>query len=107
MSTDINGLHISSCDSVERVDLARDILTIGTGVVAIDGAIALRPEQGKVICEVISCPSNSHFDSKNIQVLAEALISQSGLAHVLRGAEVSWVLVEDYGSGTMELSGVS
>ena len=45
MSAYKNDLHITSRDSDERIKLASDVLTNGTGVVVIDGAIALSPKK--------------------------------------------------------------
>lgn len=58
MSAYKNDLHIRANESGHRAQLATALLTSGRGVVVIEDALALRPNKGELLCEVISHPAS-------------------------------------------------
>jgi hypothetical protein len=101
-----NALHLTASASSERADLARVLLDTREGVVVLDAFVALRPENGGITCEVIvpshSCNGNEQR-YKELIVEAQALVRASPLAGFLAAKPLRWLVVDDYGMGTVQL----
>ena len=95
-----HALHISENESGQRLELAKDLLLNGKGVVVIDDLLALRPLSGQIMCEVISQSSAP----PQAQILnAKKLLLESSIGDSLQGKKLQWLVVEDYGTGTIEV----
>jgi hypothetical protein len=98
MSAYKDALHITVRESAARVALASELLASGTGVVVLDNLLALRPEAGRIICEVIA---NGIASSKYAAAVeaAQALLKRSTLFKSVAGKALTWLVVDDYGMG--------
>ena len=103
MSAYKNDLHIRANESGRRAQLAAELVLSGHGVVVIEDALALRPNDGELLCEVISRSSLDVASYKAVVENAKALLASSSLAAVTSSKKLSWLVVEDYGTGTLEL----
>jgi hypothetical protein len=100
MSAYKDALHLTSADQGPRLALAAEILAEGSGVVVLDGVLALRYASDKIQCEVIS----SGATPPDIQVeAAKRLLQMATLRRVVDSDKCEWLLVDDYGTGTVEL----
>ena len=80
--------------------MAAELVAEGRAVVVLDGIIALCPGSDNILCEVIS--------SGNIAPQAQAesakrLLRASTLGGLVDTRRCQWLVVEDYGMGTVEL----
>ena len=101
---DALALELSASD--ERVALAADMLVNGTGVVLLGGVLALRPNGPELLCEVIDPMPSAHRCANEYEVLvenAQLALDASKLGARLPDRPRKWLVVEDYGTGTMEL----
>jgi hypothetical protein len=101
MSAYKGDLHIRSDESGGRLALARELLATGQGVVVLDGILALRPDGGGILCEVIADGSESDFASEVAG--AQDLLARSTLDLHAISRKLQWLVVDDYGTGTREL----
>jgi hypothetical protein len=100
MSAYKDALHISVKEAGQRLQLAIDLLLSGEGVVVIDNLLALRPHKGQILCEVISQGTTPPQDQiKN----AKAFLQESSISEYLPCNKLQWLVVEDYGTGTIEV----
>ena len=100
MSAYKHALHLSSTERGPRLQLAGELLAEGREVVVLDDVLALRPESEKILCEVIAVGSVAH----QAQVeSAKRLLNASTLGSFVDSQRCRWLVVEDYGTGTMEL----
>ena len=100
MSAYKDALHLSSAEQGPRLQLAEEVLARGDAVVVLDGALALRPQSDEILCEVISSRSNAPV----VQVeQARQLLRDSTLGDVASKRKCRWLVVEDYGTGTVEV----
>jgi len=100
MSAYKDALHISDVETGQRLQLAIDLLLNGKGVVVIDDLLALRPFSGQILCEVIS----QGFATPQVQIEnAKKLLHESSIGDSLQGQQLQWLVVEDYGTGTIEV----
>ena len=99
MSAYKDALHITSNESGRRLALAHDLLGSGQGVVVLDGVIALRPTPEGLLAEVIS--DSSSRDRATLIDAARSLLAQSTL--VLPAQPYAILVVDDYGTGTLEI----
>ena len=100
MSAYKDALHLSSAEEGLRLKLAEELLTRGQAVVVLDGVLALHSQSDEVLCEVISSGSNT----PEVQVeRGRRLLRASTLGSALGRRKCRWLVVEDYGSGTVEL----
>ena len=100
MSAYKHALHLSSTERGPRLQLAAELLAEGREVVVLDGVLALRPESDKILCEVISAgsvPPQTQVES------AKRLLQASTLGGLVDSQRCRWLVVEDYGTGTIEL----
>jgi hypothetical protein len=106
MSAYKDALAIDDASSEQRLDLAGQVLARCESVVLLDGVVALRPTPGAIICEVIDPAPDSHRCAEEFKVLVEnagRALSGSRLAARLPIRPQKWVVVDDCGTGTIEL----
>jgi hypothetical protein len=103
MSAYKSDLHIRANESGRRAELAAGLVSEGQGVVVIEETLALRPNGGELLCEVISRPSLDVATYRAAVENAKALLASSSLAAATSSKKLSWLVVEDYGTGTLEL----
>lgn len=105
MSAYRDALSIGLDASRDRVELAAEILAAGTGVVLLENHVALRPSRTALICEVIDPAPLEHRCAMEYEVLLEnarRTLEASPLWRRLPQMPQEWMVVEDYGSGTIE-----
>jgi len=106
MSAYKDALHLDAKWADDRVRLAADLLRTGQGVVVLDRRVALRPLDGRILCEVIDPWFNGEHSPAKYQAMVDAgksLLAASPLASVVPADRRDWVVVSDYGTGTVEL----
>ena len=103
MSAYKNDLHIRANESGRRAQLAAELISTGRGVVVIEEMLALRPNDGELLCEVISRPFSDVASYEAVVEDAKALLASSSLVAATASKRLSWLVVEDYGTGTLEL----
>src|SRR3546814_44449 len=99
MSAYKDALHITSNESGGRLALAQDLLGTGQGVVVLDDFLALRPTPEGLLAEVIS--DSSSRDPATLVDAARSLLDQATL--VLPIQPYAMLVVDDYGTGTLEI----
>jgi hypothetical protein len=100
MSAYKDALHLTSAEQGPRLALAAEILAEGSGVVVLDGVLALRPASDKIQCEVISSgttPPHAQVEA------AKRLLLVATLGCLVDSHKCDWLLVDEYGTGTVEL----
>ena len=93
-------------EAPERVELARSLLERGSAVVLIDDQLALRRSGDRVLCEVIDPFVDGIRSAHRFEALIEsahALLDDSLLSRLVTGEELEWIVVADYGMGTVQL----
>jgi hypothetical protein len=100
MSAYKNALHLFSAEQGPRLQLAAEMLAEKRAVVVLDGALALRPDSGKILCEVISSGS---IAPQTQAEEAKRLLRASTFGSFVDWDRCQWLVVEDYGTGTVEL----
>ena len=103
MSAYKNDLHIRANESRRRAQLAAELVSTGRGVVVIEETLALRPNNGELLCEVISYRSLEVASCKAVVEDAKALLASSSVVAATSSKKLSWLVVDDYGTGTLEL----
>ncbi len=101
MSAYKDALHIAVQESDRRALLASELLSSGRGVVVLDGTLALRPEPDRILCEVIATPV-SLAKYRGAVEAAQALLKRSTIFKDI-SKPLSWLVVDDYGMGTVVL----
>ena len=90
----------------QRFALAAEVLDKCAGVVMLDGIVALRPTPHAIICEVVDPMPTAHRCAEEFKVLVEnaaRALEESRLASRLPPRPLRWVVVEDYGTNTVQL----
>src|SRR5688572_23655630 len=100
MSAYKDALHVDATESGDRIKLAAELLASGSGVVVLNRVLALRPNKGEVLCEVICQPSQDPVQYQAAVQSAKALLAASSLSNVAAAKKQSWLAVDDYGTGT-------
>jgi len=101
-----DALVVDDASSEQRLGLAVSLLNDGSGVVMLEGVAALRSTPTGIICEVVDRSPGSHRCMEELKVLVEnaaRALAGSRLAARLPARPMQWVVVEDCGSGTVEL----
>jgi hypothetical protein len=101
-----DALAVSLRDAPQRLDLAQALLARGDTVVLLEGQLALRPDGSRVLCEVIDALSEGSRSARRFEALIEggrSLLRESALDDALRSKQLEWIVVADYGSGTVQL----
>ena len=106
MSAYKDALAISLREAPARIELARSLLDRGAAVVLLDEQVALRSAGESILCEVIDPYSDGVRSAERFEGLIESgrtLLSQSPLHPYLSGKRLQWIVVADYGTGTLQL----
>ena len=105
MSAYRDALTIEPDASRERVELAAEILSAGIGVVVLENSLALRRSGAALICEVLDPAPLEHRCAMEHEVLLEnarRTLEASPLRCRLAEMPCEWLIVEEFGSGTIE-----
>ena len=106
MSAYRDALVVTDESPDERLNLAVSLLKRGEGVVVLEGVVALRPERDHLLCEVVE-PMPSHRRTPDgyasLAHNAAAGLAASRLGAKLADQSLKWLVVDDYGTGTLEL----
>jgi hypothetical protein len=97
---------VDSGSSNERVAVAANELSSGTGVVLLEGTVALRSLGTHVLCDVIDPIPATRKCENEFGVLvenAQRLLEASRLGALLPRLPCRWRVVEDRGAGAVEL----
>ena len=106
MSAYKDALAIGTGASRQRLALAAEVLANGSGVVLLDELMALRHSDSELLCEVIDRAPSAHRCAQEYEVLVENArhaLEASKLSPLLPDLPRAWIVVADYGSGTVEL----
>lgn len=106
MSAYRDALSIDANASEQRLRLAEEVLASGAGVVLFEEAIALRPTPACLLCEVVDSEPSSRRCENEWGVLvenAQRMLASSPLRAHLPDLPRRWLVVGDYGTGTVEL----
>ena len=106
MSAYRDALVVDDSSTDQRLALATTVLERCEGVVLFDGIVALRPTPHAIICEVIDPAPNAHRCAEEFKVLVDNArlgLANSKLSKRLPSRPLEWLVVDDYGSGTVQL----
>lgn len=106
MSAYRDALAIDKDSSDERIALAVEMLNSGQGVVLLGSALALRPTNFGIRCEVIDPMPGAHRCAEEFKVLVEnagRALAASKLGRLIPDRQFKWAVVEERRSGTLEL----
>ena len=106
MSAYRDAVAIDADSSDQRLDLAAEILTGGSGVVMVDQIVALRPTPTHLLCEVVDPMPSSRRCQNEFEALVEnarRVLDSSRLRDRLPNLPRKWLVVEDCGMTTLEL----
>ena len=106
MSAYRDALSIAADSSEQRVALAAELLASSDSVVLLEGMLALRPTSHCILCEVIDPMPNSHRCAEEFKVLVEnaaRALEASRLGKLMPAQPLRLLVVEDYGTGTVEI----
>ena len=106
MSAYRDALSIDADSSTQRLDLAAEVLATGAGVVMLNNTVALRPTPTCLLCEVVDPAPSSRRCENEFEVLvenAQRMLDSSRLRERLPNIPRKWLVVEDYGTGALEL----
>jgi hypothetical protein len=101
-----DALAIASDTNGTRRQLALDLLSSGENVVLLEGRLALRPSHEGILCEVITNlpPAARTPDALQAEIeSAQALLATSTVGHQVQQSVLKWLVVEDYGTGTLQV----
>ena len=79
---------------------AAELLAERKAVVVLDNTLALRPDAHRILCEVIA--SDGIAPEEQVE-MAKRLLQASTLGSVVSQDRHQWIVVRDYGTGTVEL----
>jgi hypothetical protein len=106
MSASRRTLMIDETSSQERLLLAAELLDRCEADVVLNGAIAIHCTADAVLCEVMDPTPGAHRCAEEFKVLVENAardLAQSKLAPLLPNRPLRWVVVDDHGTGTVQL----
>lgn len=106
MSAYKGALGVDAEASDQQLALAAQVLADRSGVVVLQGVVALRPMRTELLCEVVDPMPSSHRCAVEYEVLVEnarRALEASKLRDLLPPLPRTWLVVEDWGSGTSEL----
>jgi hypothetical protein len=106
MSAYKHALVVDDTSSDERLALAAEVLDRCEEVVMLDGVVALRPTPDVILCEVVDPMPNAHRCSEEFKVLVEnaaRALASSKLSSRLPPRPLQWLVVDDYGTGTLQI----
>ena len=99
-------LVIDSSSSEQRLALAVELLERCDGVVVLDGVATLSPNRHGIQCSVTESPQGIARCDEEYKVLVEnaaRALETSRLGRRLPNRPLHWVVVEDAGTGAVEL----
>ena len=106
MSAYKDALHIEPEESGSRLQLALELLSSGEAVVLLGDRLALRPMASRILCEVITqLPAQSREPAAHLSEIesAKRMLNASTIASAVKTKKLEWLVVDDYGTGTVEL----
>ena len=106
MSAYKHALVVDEGASFRRLRLAAELLSNGRSVVVLDGVVALRATPSELLCEVVDATPSAHRCEEEYRVLIEnaaRALAQSSLSRFLPKKPLRWLVVDDYGTGTVQL----
>jgi hypothetical protein len=106
MSVFKEALTIDSGSSKERLELAKEMLSRGAGVVIYENTVALSLAPTYLLCEVVDPMPSARRCENEFEVLVEnarRMLESSRLKEFLPDLPCRWLVVEDHGTGTVEL----
>lgn len=106
MSAYKDALLIDAAASDQRLQLAAQRLDRCEGVVLLDGGLALRPLGNEIACEIIDPHPGERRCEEEYKVMlenAQRALERSRLGGLLPRRRLRWLVVEDHGTGTIEL----
>ena len=106
MSAYKHALIVDDTSSEQRLALAAKVLDDCSGVILLEGMVALRPTPAAILCEVIDPMPTAHGCAEEFKVLVEnagRVLARSKFASRLPHRPLRWLVVEDNGTGTVEL----
>jgi hypothetical protein len=101
-----DALIIDDRSSDRRLALAKALLKNCRAVILLDGALALRAEPGRIVCEVIDPQPSQHRCAEEFAVLVEnarRALQRSKLSSCLPARPQQWVVVEDTAGEPVEI----
>jgi hypothetical protein len=106
MSAYRDALSITLEEAGSRLSLAMDLLGSRKAVVLLGERLALRPMPDRILCEVITqVPAAARTPSAHRTEVesAQRMLRESTISAALKGRRLEWLVVDDYGTGTVEL----
>jgi hypothetical protein len=106
MSARERAFAIEAGASDQRLALAAEVLASGSGVVVLDGVVALRLTNQWLVCEVADPTPSAHRCENEYEVLIEnarRALEASKLRALLPHLPRKWLVVNDFGTGKVEL----
>jgi hypothetical protein len=106
MSAYKDALAVDDKSSDQRLALAAELLAGCEGVILLEEVVALRPTQSAILCEIIDPSPSARRCAEEFKALVEnasRLLAASKLAVLLPRKPLHWLVVADYGTGTVEL----
>ena len=101
-----NALQITRDTRDSRLELARALLKSGEEAVLLEGILALRSVDQRIICEVITrVPSGEQTAERFEAEIAHArgVLEASTIRDAVLSRDHAWIVVDDYGMGTTQL----
>ncbi|MBS1998719.1 MAG: hypothetical protein JSS86_20485 [Cyanobacteria bacterium SZAS LIN-2] len=99
-------LHVDEDSGADRLNLAAELLSGSGEVVVLNGRLALRPMGGRILCEVIDPTLGSKRPEPEYRAMVDAaqkILEASPLFSAVQSRELEWLVVADYGTGTVEM----
>jgi len=106
MSAYSYAVDVDAAASDQRLALAAEILSSKTGVVLFENILALRSTRTHLLCEVIDPTPSARRCATEYEVLVEnarRAFEASRLRKRLLDRPCRWVVVEETGTGTVEV----
>lgn len=101
-----DALALSAEDNGPRLELALSLLAESKSVVLYEDSIALRRDGSRIYCEVVDPYAEGHETEEHFQQLITAsqdLLASSSLNARLPTETLVWIVVRDYGTGTVQV----
>lgn len=86
---------------MQRIELAKELLSSGEGIVVLDNCVALSLIKGGLLCEVFTYRDENQYEKMIEQ--GKSILNSSNLAEFIQHKKTIWTVVEDYGMGVAEL----
>lgn len=106
MSAYRDALYLALDSPRDRIAVAVGVLRESKATVLVEGWVALRPANpGEITVEIVDSGSESNDADHYAPLIAEArdLLAEPALECLVAGARLEWIVVEDYGTGTVQV----